>query len=124
MAFGMLLMWLITEQMLMLFKVSEDMLAIGVPALRYISLSFIFAGVCITLGSIFQALGKSYFSMITSFARQIVVLLPVAYLLSKTGDINKVWLSFPIAEIMSLAVTLIFFSVIYKKIISRIGREA
>ena len=124
MAFGMLLMWLITEQMLMLFKASEDMLAIGVPALRYISLSFIFAGVCITLGSIFQALGKSYFSMITSFARQIVVLLPVAYLLSKTGDINKVWLSFPIAEIMSLAVTLIFFSVIYKKIISRIGREA
>ena len=122
MAFGMLLMWLIPEQMLMLFKASEDMLAIGVPALRYISLSFIFAGVCITLGSIFQALGKSYFSMITSFARQIVVLLPVAYLLSKTGDINKVWLSFPIAEIMSLAVTLIFFSVIYKKIISKIGR--
>ena len=115
-------MWLIPEQMLMLFKASEDMLAIGVPALRYISLSFIFAGVCITLGSIFQALGKSYFSMITSFARQIVVLLPVAYLLSKTGDINKVWLSFPIAEIMSLAVTLIFFSVIYKKIISKIGR--
>ena len=122
MAFGMLLMWLIPEQMLMLFKASEDMLAIGVPALRYISLSFIFAGVCITLGSIFQALGKSYFSMITSFARQIVVLLPVAYLLSKTGDINKVWLSFPIAEVMSLAVTLIFFSVIYKKIISKIGR--
>ena len=75
---GMLLMWLIPEQMLMLFKASEEMLSIGVPALRTISLSFIFAGVCITLGSTFQALGKSYFSMITSFARQIVVLLPVA----------------------------------------------
>ena len=124
MAFGMLLMWLMPEQMLRLFKASEDMLSIGVPALRYISLSFIFAGVCITLGSIFQALGKSYFSMITSFARQIVVLLPVAYLLSKTGNVDNVWFAFPIAEVMSLAVTLIFFSVIYKKIISRIGREA
>ncbi len=123
MAFGTLLMWLMPEQMLRLFKASEDMLSIGVPALRYISLSFVFAGVCITLGSIFQALGKSYFSMITSFARQIVVLLPVAYLLSKTGNVDNVWFAFPIAEVMSLTVTLIFFSVIYKKIISKIGRE-
>ena len=122
MAFGMLLMWLIPEQMLMLFKASEEMLSIGVPALRTISLSFIFAGVCITLGSTFQALGKSYFSMITSFARQIVVLLPVAYLLSKTGELNYVWLSFPIAEIMSLAVTLVFFSYLYKNLIAKIGR--
>lgn len=123
MVIGMLLMWLIPEQMLMLFKASEDMLSIGVPALRTISLSFIFAGVCITLGSTFQALGKSYFSMLTSFARQIVVLLPVAYLLSKTGEINYVWLSFPVAEIMSLAVTLVFFTHLYKNIISKIGSE-
>ncbi len=123
MAIGTLIMWLIPEQMLMLFKASEDMLSIGVPALRTISLSFIFAGVCITLGSTFQALGKSYFSMLTSFARQIVVLLPVAYFLSKTGELNYVWLSFPIAEIMSLAVTLVFFTYLYKNIISKIGRE-
>ena len=119
---GMLLMWLIPEQMLMLFKASEEMLSIGVPALRTISLSFIFAGVCITLGSTFQALGKSYFSMITSFARQIVVLLPVAYLLSKTGNVDNVWFAFPIAEVMSLAVTIVFFVYLYKNLIAKIGR--
>ena len=123
MAFGTLMMWLMPEQMLRLFKASEDMMAIGVPALRYISLSFVLAAVNINLGASFQALGKSYFSMIVSFARQIVVLLPVAYLLSKTGELNYVWLSFPIAEVMSLAVTLVFFTHIYKKIISRIGKE-
>lgn len=123
MAFGTILMWIIPEEMLMLFKASEDMLSIGVPALKTISLSFVFAGVCITLGSTFQALGRSYFSMITSFARQIVVLLPVAYLFAKTGDLNKVWYAFPIAEIMSLTVTLIFFAFLYKTLISKIGRE-
>ena len=123
MAFGMLMMWVMPEQMLHLFKASDDMLAIGVPALRYISLSFIFAGVCITLGSIFQALGKSYLSMITSFARQMIVLLPAAYFLAQTGNVNNVWFAFPIAEIMSLTVTLIFFSFVYRKTISKIGRE-
>ena len=122
MAFGMLLMWLIPEQMLMLFKASEDMLAIGVPALKIISLSFVFAGVCITLGSIFQALGKSYLSMITSFARQMVVLLPAAYFLAQTGNVNNVWFAFPIAEVMSLTVTLVFFSYLYKNLIAKIGR--
>lgn len=122
MAFGMLLMWLIPEQMLMLFKASEDMLAIGVPALKIISLSFVFAGVCITLGSIFQALGKSYLSMITSFARQMVVLLPAAYFLAQTGNVDNVWFAFPIAEVMSLTVTLVFFSYLYKNLIAKIGR--
>ncbi len=121
MAFGMLLMWLIPEQMLRLFDAKDEMMEIGVPALRIISTSFILAGVCINLGSAFQALGKSYFSMITSFCRQLVVLLPAAYLLSKTGVLNNVWLAFPIAEVMSLTVTLICFSYIYKKIIKPIS---
>lgn len=123
MAVGTLLMWIMPETMLRLFDASEDMMGIGVPALRTISLSFIFAGVCINLGAVFQALGKSYFSMIVSFARQIVVLLPVAYLLSKTGDIDKVWLSFPIAEFMSLMATLICFFYVYKTIISKIPQK-
>ncbi len=121
---GILLMWLIPEQMLLLFEADETMLSIGVPALRTISLSFIFAGVCITLGSTFQALGRSYFSMLTSFARQIIVLLPAAYLLSKTGVLNNVWYAFPIAEIMSLAVTVIFFTYLYKKVILKIGNKS
>lgn len=121
MTFGTVMMWLIPEQMLLLFKASNDMMAIGVPALRYISLSFILAAVNINLGSCFQALGKSYYSMIVSFARQIVVLLPAAYLLSKTGVIDNVWFAFPIAEIASFAATLIFFVNIYKKLINKIG---
>ena len=121
MAVGTLVMWLIPEQMLRLFEASEDMMAIGVPALRYISLSFVLAAVNINLGSSFQALGRSYYSMIVSFARQIIVLLPAAYLLSKTQVIDNVWFAFPIAEIASLIVTLIFFSNIYRKLISKIG---
>lgn len=121
MALGTLTMWLIPEQLLRLFKASEDMMAIGVPALRYISLSFVIAAVNINLGASFQALGKSFYSMIVSFARQIVVLLPAAYLLSRTGVIDNVWFAFPIAELASLTATLICFAEIYRKLINRIG---
>lgn len=123
MALGMLIMWLMPEQMLRLFDAKEEMMDIGVPALRIISTHFIFAGVCINLGASFQALGKSYFSMITSFCRQIVVLLPAAYLLAKTGVLNNVWFAFPVAELMSLIVTIICFSYVYKKIIKPIFPE-
>lgn len=121
MAFGTLLMWLIPEQMLRLFEASDDMMSIGIPALRYISLSFVLAAVNINFGASFQALGKSYYSMIVSFARQIIVLLPAAYLLSKSGIIDYVWFAFPIAEIASLTVTLICFVNIFKKLINKIG---
>lgn len=120
MAVGTILMWIMPETMLRLFEASEDMLVIGVPALKIISLSFILAGVSINLGAVFMALGKSYFSTLVSFARQIVVLLPAAYMLSKTGNVNNVWFAFPIAEFMSLLVTVVSFSFVYKKIISKI----
>ena len=123
MAFGTLLMWLMPETMLRLFDASEDMMAIGVPALKIISTSFILAGVSINLGAVFMAFGKSYFSTVVSFARQIVVLLPAAYLLSKTGDVTKVWFAFPIAEFMSLIVTLVSFAFVYKTIIAKLGKE-
>lgn len=121
MCFGTLMMWLIPEQMLKLFDASADMMSIGVPALRYISLSFVLAAININLGASFQALGRSYYSMIVSFARQIIVLLPVAYLLSKTGVLNYVWFAFPIAEVASLTTTLICFATIFKRIINKIG---
>lgn len=124
MAVGTALMWIIPETMLKIFDASENMLAIGVPALRTISLSFVVAGFCIAMGSVFQAIGKSYFSMIVSFTRQLVVLVPVAYLLSKTGVLENVWWAFPIAEVFSLAVTLISYSYVYKKIISHVGEKA
>ena len=124
MAVGTALMWIIPETMLKIFDASENMLAIGVPALRTISISFVMAGFCIAMGSVFQAIGKSYFSMIVSFTRQLVVLVPVAFLLSKTGVLENVWWAFPIAEVVSLTVTLISYSYVYKKIISHVGEKA
>lgn len=120
MGIGILLMQCIPAELLALFDAGEDMLAIGVPALRIISISFVFAGVCIALSSVFQALGKGIYSMCISFARQLVVLVPAAYLLSLSGNVNAVWWSFPIAEIASIAVSLLLFRHVYKTIIAKI----
>ena len=114
---GFLLLQLIPQVFLGFFDASADMLAIGVPALRTISIAFLAAGACIIIGSTFQALGKGIYSMFVSIARQLVVLVPVAWLLSKTGNLNAVWWSFPIAEIMGAAVTAYFFLHINKTII-------
>ena len=103
--------------MLGLFNANDEMLKIGIPALRTISLSFIFAGVCIGLTSVFQALGKGIYATIMSFARQLVVLIPAAYLLSLSRNVDMVWWSYPIAEIMSVAVCAVLFARLYKKII-------
>lgn len=109
------------------FSASEKMLEIGVPALRIIGTSFMFAGVCISLGAAFQALGKSIFSMIVSLIRQLVVLTPAAYILAryglKIGNANLVWFSYPIAEVFSLLVTIICFIYLYKTVIRNIENE-
>ena len=104
----------------MLFDASEHMLSMGVPALRIISLHFIIAGFCIVAGSVFQALGNAVYSMINSICRQLVVLLPAAYILARIGGVNYVWWSFPIAELMSLIMSVIFMVKIYKDIISKV----
>ena len=103
------------QQLLALFNANEQMLTVGVPALKRLSLPFVFAGPCIIFGGVFQALGKSVYSMITSIARQIIVLLPAAYLLSLTGEIAAVWFAFPIAEIASLAVSIVMMVTLYRK---------
>ena len=119
---GLIVFQLIPEPLLRLFEASDNMLALGVPALRTISLSFIFAGFCIACGSAFQALGKAVYSMIVSVARQLIVLLPVAYMLAQLGNVDYVWWAFPIAEFMSLAMTILFLIILNKKVISKIGR--
>lgn len=121
MAVGLIVFWIVPAPLLGIFNASEHMLSMGVPALRIISTAFVPAGYCIVLGSVYQALGNGTYSMITSICRQIVVLLPVAFLLAQTGNVNLVWLSFPIAEVMSVVVTSFFFVRIYKKIIAKIG---
>jgi len=121
MLFGVLVFQLIPDKLFMLFDASEQMLKMGVPALRIISIHFPIAGICIVCGSLFQALGNAVYSMINSVCRQIVVLLPAAYLLAQLGNVNYVWWSLPIAELMSLTMTVIFLIKINKDIISKIG---
>lgn len=106
----------IPQILLSLFNASEELIKIGSPALRIIAVHFPVAGYCIILGSVFQAMGKGTYSLINSLVRQVVVLLPCAYLLSLTGNLNLVWLSFPIAEIASAIGSTILYKKINKKI--------
>ena len=110
----------IPQVLLGMFNASDDMLTIGVPALRIIGIHYLIAWFCIIIGTVFQALGKAVFSMIVSIMRQLVALIPAAYILAKIGGIHAVWWAFPIAELISLAVTLFFFVKIYRSIISKI----
>ena len=122
MAVGLLLFQLFPKQLLSMFQASDTMLSIGVPALRIISLSFLLAGFGISCSSIFQALGKAVYSMCISIARQLVILLPAAYLLAQSGNVNLVWWAFPIAELVSVGATAFFLMKINRSIVSRIGQ--
>lgn len=115
MAVGLLVFQLIPKQLLLMFDASDAMLGIGAPALRIMSLAFVFAGVGIASSSACQAFGYSVYSMLISIARQIVVLIPAAYLLSLTGVLRSIWFAFPIAEIVSLILSLFFLRTTLKK---------
>ena len=112
---GLLVFQLVPDLLLGMFNPSENFLIIGRNALRTISWSFPMAAVCIALGASFQALGNGMYSTVTSLGRQLIVLLPVAYLMSLTGDVHNVWLSYPIAEVASGALTLFFFMRIWRR---------
>jgi putative MATE family efflux protein len=114
----------IPQVLLGIFDQSEVFLTLGSRALRTISLCFPFAAVCIALGASFQALGNGIYSTIVSLCRQLIVLLPAAYLLSLSGDVNAVWWAFPIAELMSLAATTVLFLRIFRQKIRPLQLEA
>ncbi len=129
-AFGLLLFGfagfeLVPKVLLQMFDASEEMLVIGSRALRIIGFHFLIAWFCIIAGTIFQALGKAVYSMIVSIMRQLVVLIPAAYILAKIGGLDAVWWAFPIAETMSLAVSAFCLRNIYKNIIKPLpeGKE-
>ena len=118
MALGVIVFQSIPEQLMGIFGSTDEtgnFVAIGVNALRIVSWHFPIAAVCIALGASFQALGNGIYSTITSLCRQLVALLPAAYLLSLSGDVNMVWWSFPIAEVVSMIFTLIFYRRIYRQ---------
>ena len=124
MLLGMSIFLSIPGTLLKIFDATDTLLAVGVPALRIISLSFCMAGASIALGSSFQALGKSLYSMIVSIIRQLVFLVPLAYVLARygagIGNDDLVWWSYPIAEIASLTVSLLFFRHMYKTLIAKL----
>ena len=113
MLLGLVIFQLKPDVMLGLFQADEEMIAIGVPALRIISLSFIFAGYCIILGSAFQALGNGVYSLIVSVARQLICILPLAAFFASHFGLHAVWYSIPLAEITSMTLSTILFRKIY-----------
>ena len=123
MAVGLLIFQLFPTQLLKMFSASDTMLSLGVPALRIISLSFILAGFGISCSSIFQALGKAVYSMFVSIARQLVALLPVAYFLAQFGNVSLIWWAFPIAELISIIMTILFMFRIFRTIVNKIGEK-
>lgn len=124
MLIGAAIFLLIPESLLGFFTPSPEMLTVGVPALRIMCLPFLVAGPCIIFSGAFQALGKSLYSMFVSLARQLIVLLPAAYLLSLTGEIDAVWCAFPIAEVVSLTVSVVLMIILYRKKIKPLSPSA
>lgn len=112
---GLAVFQLLPDKMLLLFNASEHMLEIGVPALRLISTSFLFAGYCIIVGSVFQSLGNGIYSLIVSVARQLLCILPLAYIFAKLFGLHAVWYSFPLAELISVTLSTYLFRRIYVK---------
>ena len=123
MTVGMLIFWIFPKVLLSFFDASDQMLAIGTVTLRTISVGFPCAGYAIMRGASFQALGKSIYSMYISIARQLMVLIPAGFLLARLGNINLVWLAFPIAEVVGITMSILFTRKIKREIIEPIGAE-
>ena len=115
MLIGLAVVQLIPDKLLMIFSASDTMLSIGIPALRTISLSFLFAGFSIVCSSMFQALGHGMLSLWISVFRQLVVLLPVAFVFAKLGGLHVVWFAFPIAEVFAIVFSAVCLGYVYRK---------
>ncbi len=113
---GLAVFELIPDKLLMIFSANDNVMAIGTVALRIIALSFLFAGIGIVSSTVFQAIGNPLHSLLISVLRQLVIILPVAYLLSFTGNVDAVWWSYPIAEIISFILSVIFLRITLKKL--------
>ncbi len=120
MTFGMLLFQFIPEQLLLMFKPSDKFLSIGIPAIRTISIIFPMAGFSIVISSLFQSVGRAYYSLIVTLTRQIIVLLPAGYILSRLFKLNGVWWGFLIAEIVALFFAVAFYKEIDRNILKKL----
>ena len=123
--FGFLLFRLIPDRLLLIFNTGDaSLLTYGVPALKIIAWHYLLAWFCIMGGTVYQSLGNGIYSLIVSVARQLVVLIPAAYILAKIGGLDLIWWSFPIAELMSFVVNVYFMWRINRDIISKVGDDA
>ena len=120
-ALGFIAFMLVPDRLLLLFDASKDMLMIGVPALRTIAWHYLIAWFCIVSGTFFQAVGNAMYSLYVSVARQLVVLLPAAYILAKIGGLSLIWWCFPIAEVMSLMASVLFLKLTMKNKVAVLG---
>lgn len=123
MAVGLIIFMAVPNLILMLFNASDVMSSIGMPALRIISLSFLFAGVTIVLVGFFQAIGNGIFSLIISLIRQLVLILPIVYGLGAIFGLQAVWFAFPIAEVIAMVATVAMFQYAYRKYIQKLGEK-
>lgn len=118
---GLIIFQICPGQLLLLFEASEKMLAIGEPALRAISWSFVFAGFCIICGSVFQALGNGVYTLVMSASRQLFIILPVAYIFAKAFGLDMVWWAYPLAEILAVIISIFLLKKIIKEKVSLLG---
>ena len=122
MAVGVALFWIVPRQLLGIFNASAQMLEIGVPALRVISLSFLFAAFGIVTSSVCQALGRGLLSLMVSVLRQLVLILPAAWVLGRMFGLSAVWLAFPFAEIFSFLLSMAFMAYLFRTVIRPMGQ--
>ena len=123
MAIGVFVLWVFPRQLMGIFNATPEMEAIGVWCFRLISTSFIPASYCMLRGSAMQALGNSFYTMLTSLLRQIIVLLPAAFLFSRLFGLNGTWLGWPCAEVASLILNIFFYRSVYKKTVGLLPDE-
>ena len=123
MVVGTCVFWMFPTELLGIFEPSEEMLDVGVIALRVISTGFPIAGFCIMVSGVFQTMGYSTYSLITSIIRQLIAILPLAYIFLKIWGLDAIWLAFPISEIITLVFTLIFFKKMYINTIKPLGEK-
>ena len=121
MLFCLVIMQLFPGQILKIFDATDDMLSMGIPAVRIMSTAFIFAGFSVTCSGMFQAVGKGIRSLLMSFCRQLVLILPIAYFISIVFNLSFVWYAFPIAELGSLTLAIAFFINLVKGDFKRLG---
>ena len=121
MALGLLLFQALPKQLLLRFDASTDMLAIGIPALRIISLSFLPAAFGIITGTLFQGTGHGVYSLLCSVIRQLIGILPLAFILIRIGGVTLSWASFQLAELLGLAYSALMLQRLYKNEISKLG---